>query len=493
MTGIRQALRASSLGCALCLGLVVPTALASTAVAAPVLSPQTQQTIAELDGDGVFRPAEPDDGLGPDWLSTSFPRADGNTIVVVTPGTDDGTLFPRIQGLRAGRQTLIIDYPEALGPLVSGRSGAVLPIFAPGYDASRDVAVDNNLAVMRAFAQQTDGQPFVVYTGYSQGADALGDAAETAVAGGTIDVDRSMILLISDPRSPWGLKAWADEHPVVGAVFELFGAESNGARDPGATGEDLDVVSVVVVGDPVANFQWKTLRPLSSLLVNGAGFIAIHSGLGEENYGNLIDYTEPPTTMRSRDGNTTYVVYQPKHHPLTLVAMILNDAVGIDPSESDIARWDAVNNAFYPLVTPSASNAAVPVVDTTSAARSLPPLVEQATSAASSVPPLVEQATSAASSVPPLVEQATSAARSRVETTPEPQTTEGGRHRLTGVGRHSTDAEPSSDNTEAPADASSTPDVSTPDADTGNDTPDSETATETDTSSDSTESESDSA
>ncbi|AFR47726.1 PE-PPE domain-containing protein [Gordonia sp. KTR9] len=455
MTGIRQALRASSVGCALCLGLIVPTALSSTAVAAPVLSPQTQQTIAELDDAGVFRPAEPDDGLGPDWLSTTFPRADGNTIVVVTPGTDDGTLFPRIHGLRAGRQTLIIDYPEALGPLVSGRSGAVLPIFAPGYDASRDVAIDNNLAVMRAFAQQTDGQPFVVYTGYSQGADALGDAAETAVAGGTIDVDRSMVLLISDPRSPWGLKAWADEHPVVGAVFELFGAESNGARDPGATGEDLDVVSVVVVGDPVANFQWKTLRPLSSLLVNGAGFIAIHSGLGEENYGNLIDYTEPPTTMRSRDGNTTYVVYQPKHHPLTLVAMILNDAVGIDPSESNIRRWDAVNNAFYPLVTPTASNAAVPVEDTMS----------------------------------PLVEQATSAARSRVETTPEPQTTEGGRHRLTGVGRHSTDAEPSSDSTEAPADASNTPDASTPDADTGNDTPDSET----DTSSDSTESESDAA
>ncbi|WP_055476225.1 PE-PPE domain-containing protein [Gordonia sp. HS-NH1] len=499
MAGIRQALRASSVGCALCLGLVVPTALASTAVAAPVLSPQTQQTIAELNGDGVFRPAEPDDGLGPDWLSTSFPRADGNTIVVVTPGTDDGTLFPRIQGLRAGRQTLIIDYPEALGPLVSGRSGAVLPIFAPGYDASRDVAIDNNLAVMRAFAQQTDGQPFVVYTGYSQGADALGDAAEAAVADGTIDASNSLILLISDPRSPWGLKAWADDHPVVGTVFELFGATSNGARDPGATGEDLPVTSVIVVGDPVANFQWRAHRPLSSLLVNGAGFIAIHSGLGEENYGNLIDYTEPPTTMRSRDGNTTYVVYQPKHHPLTLVAMILNDAVGLDPSESDIARWDAVNNAFYPLVTPTPSNAAVPVVDTTS--------------------PLVEQATSAASSVPPLVEQATSAARSRVETTAEPQITEtaaggrhrapettdsgstpeieapteGGRHRLTGVGRHSTDAEPSSDSTEAPTDASSTPDVSTPDADTGNDTPDSEADTETDTSSDSTESESDAA
>ncbi|WP_078113512.1 PE-PPE domain-containing protein [Gordonia sp. IITR100] len=491
MNGFRRTLRASTVGCALCLGMVVPTALPTTASAAPVISAETLATIEELNDDGVFRPAEPDDGLGPDWLSTTFPHVDGNTIVVVTPGTDDGTLFPRIKGLRAGRQVLVIEYPEALGPIVSGRSGAILPIFAPSYDASRDVAVENNLTVMRAFAEQTEGQPYIVYTGYSQGAEALGNAAEIAVGQPNgIDVDNSTILLISDPRSPWGLKAWADNN-VVGSVFELFGAESNGARDPGDTGDDLPVVSVIVVGDPVANFQWRTLRPVSSLLVNAAGFIAIHSGLGEENYGNLIDYTTAPTTMKSRDGNTTYVVYQPKHHPLTLVAMILNDAVGIEPSEDDLERWDAVNNAFYPLVTPTASNAAVPVESSPS--DDVPVTARLGDPADDLVEPL---------SVPSVDAfepdgEVPSGGRHRApevvdsEATTESTPTEGGRHRLTGSGRHSADPDPTSvEPAESePAYSSVDADASTTDADSS-DGPEADTADDTSTSSDSSDGES---
>lgn len=491
MSGIRRTLRASTVGCALCLGMVVPMALPSAA-AAPVLSAQTSHTIDQLNDAGVFRPAEPDDGLGPDWLSTTFPHVNGDTIVIVTPGTDDGTMYPRIRGLRAGRQTLVINYPEALGPLISGRSGAVLPFLAPTYDASRDVAVDNNLRVMSAFAQQTAGQPYIVYTGYSQGADALGDAAEQAVAGGTIDVGNSLILLISDPRSPWGLKAWADDNPVVRTIFELFGAESNGARDPGATGEDLPVVSVIVVGDPVANFQWRNSRPLSSLLVNAAGFIAIHSGLGEENYGNLIDYTAAPTTMKSRDGNTTYVVYQPKHHPLTLVAMILNDAVGIEPSNADIERWDRVNNAFYPLVTPTVSNAAVPVESSSSDddASSVARLADRADVDEPLTGPLApaetvspHASTPAGETTPGGRHRATESADSGP--TPASTPSEGGRHRLTGSGRHSAESEPA-DST--PADTSFDSDTSTP----GEDTSD-VSDTDTDNSSDSSDGESDAA
>ncbi|QHD84914.1 PE-PPE domain-containing protein [Gordonia sp. JH63] len=485
MNGFRRTLRASTVGCALCLGMVVPMALPATAAAAPALSAETLDTIDELNDDGVFRPAEPDDGLGPDWLSTTFPHVNGDTIVVVTPGTDDGSMYPRIRGLRAGRQTLVIDYPEALGPLISGRSGAILPFFAPSYDASRDVAVDNNLKVMRAFAQQTDGPPYIVYTGYSQGAEALGNAAEVAVGQPNgIDVDNSMILLISDPRSPWGLKAWADNN-VAGSVFELFGAESNGARDPGATGDDLPVVSVIVVGDPVANFQWRTLRPVSSLLVNAAGFIAIHSGLGEENYGNLIDYTTAPTTMKSRDGNTTYVVYQPKHHPLTLVAMILNDAVGIKPSEADLERWDAVNNAFYPLVTPIESNAAVPVES--SSEDDLPTVARLVDSADSEDPPTESPAPAptVGADVPASDAEVLSGGRHRApETadadtpTPEATPSEGGRHRLTGSGRHAADTDAADTDS---ADGAST-DTSTSEEDSSDV---SNTETESDSSSDS--------
>ncbi len=354
----------------------MPLALSSTTAHAGVPSAAaTQHTVDGLAADGVFRSAEPDDGTGPDWLSTAIGAHNGDVLIVVTPGTDDGTLYPRIKDFRTGdRPTYIIDYPEAIGPIISGRSGASLPIFAPSYDQSRDVAVAQNLKAMHAFATQQGENPFVVYTGYSQGAEALGNAAEQAVAnnadGTAIDVERSHIVLISDPRSPWGLKSWVADHAAVAGLMQLVGAESNGARDPKATG-DLPVTSVIVVGDPVANFQWVWNRPVSSLLVDAAGFITIHSGLGEQNYGNLIDYSQEPTVLRSADGNTTYLVYTPKHHPLTALAALVNTRLGIPFDDADVARWDSVNNAFYPLQTPGVQNAAVDVVSPT-AARTAP-------------------------------------------------------------------------------------------------------------------------
>ncbi|RPA66263.1 PE-PPE domain-containing protein [Gordonia oryzae] len=380
MYGVRKAVANTAAGCALCLGAVVAMTLPATIATAGT---GVDGTIAWLEDQGVVRAATPDDcpvapagdspgdlsgsttpipDPCPDWLSVGDPHADSSAIIVVTPGTDDGTLYPRIKSMRAGRETIVVDYPEALAPLISGRSGAALPIFAPTYDQSRDIAVDNNLTVMQEFQKLAPTAPHVVYTGYSQGAEALGNAAEQAVASGTIDTANSHIILIADPRSPWGLKAWAAEQPLVGAFFEAFGAESNGARDPGATGNQLPVTSVIVVGDPVANFQWVWYRPVSSLLVDAAGFITIHSGMGADNYGNLIDYNQEPTTLYSQDGNTTYLVYQPDHHPLTMLAMLVNDELGIGYDTADVARWDKVNNTFYPLQGPAVDNAAVPVV-----------------------------------------------------------------------------------------------------------------------------------
>ncbi|MGV9478241.1 PE-PPE domain-containing protein [Gordonia aichiensis] len=374
MYRIRKSVGSAAVGCALCLGTVVPLALSSAAAQAGVPSAEeTQATVNGLGADHVFRTAEPDDGAEKDWLTEVLKPGEGELLVVVTPGTDDGSLYPRIKGLRFNdRPTYIIDYPESIGPIISGRSGAVLPFFAPSYDQSRDVAVDKNLTAMKAFATQNGENPFVVYTGYSQGAEALGNAAEQAIAqngdGTAIDVNKSHILLVSDPRSPWGLKAWVADHAVVAGMMEFFGAESNGARDPGATGDELPVTSVIVVGDPVANFQWVWYRPVSSLLVDAAGFITIHSGLGEQNYGNLIDYGETPTTPKSKDGNTTYVVYTPKHHPLTALAVLVNTRLGIPFDAADVDRWDQVNNAFYPLQAPGVDNAAVDVVESEAAA-----------------------------------------------------------------------------------------------------------------------------
>lgn len=497
MSGIRKAIGSTALGCALCLGVVVPTTLSATvatgSATAATDQAQTQQTIDQLIANGVFRDhgtAAPDDPRSGDWLTNH--SVNSSAILVVTPGTDDGTLYKRIQELRAGRHTLIIDYPESLAPIVSGRSGALLPFFAPGYDTSRDVAVARNLAVMRAFAAQGSDRPLVVYTGYSQGAEAVGNAAEAAVAansGGAagIDTQNSRILLVSDPRSPWGLKAWAADHLLVGAAMELFGAESNGARNPSATGPDLPVTSVIVVGDPVSNFQWVWYRPVSSLIVDGAGFLVIHSGMGKENYGTLGAYDDP-AVMHSVDGNTTYLVYKTKHHPLTMLSMLVKDSVGIPYDADDLARLDRINNAFYPLQEPTPGSAAVPVA---AGSRSVPtsgvtaPSPAGVESAATPTTPAVTPTTPTTPTPTPTTESqpvqtgATgtddpsttgrhrapeSATPSESTTTPAPaeptdetdDTGTGGRHRLEGGGRHSADNAPQAGDADA---GSSTPTV----------------------------------
>ncbi|MGW0038574.1 PE-PPE domain-containing protein [Gordonia sp. NPDC003376] len=360
MNRIRKTVGSTAVGCALCLGTVVPTALSSTTALAAGLSTQAGD---ELGATGVFRPTDAyvaGTGTQTDWLGTVLPGLDDSTILVVTPGTDDGTLYERIRVLRTDdRPTYIIDYPEALGPVVSGRSGLLLPFTAPTYDESRDIAVAKNLQAMAAFGADS-GAPHVVYTGYSQGAEAVGNAAEQAVASGGIDEQRSTILLISDPRSPWGLKKFIARSPAVAPIAGAVGAESNGARDPGSTGDDLDVVSVIIVGDPVSNFQWVWYRPVSSLVVDLAGFLTIHSGGGSENYGTVDQFGEP-TELHSTDGNTTYLVYHTTHHPLTLLAQMILTDIGITPSDADLERWDKANHAFYPLQEPTPANAGVPV------------------------------------------------------------------------------------------------------------------------------------
>ena len=510
----RKSVGSAAVGCALCMGTVVPLALSSTSAHAGTPSAvETQHTVDELAAAGVFRPTEPDDGTGQDWLSGTIGPHAGDLLIVVTPGTDDGTLYPRIRDFRTGdRPTYIIDYPEAIGPFIAGRSGAALPFLAPTYDKSRDVAVAKNMTAMRAFATQQGENPFVVYTGYSQGAEALGNAAEQAVAGGgdgtAVDAERSHIMLISDPRSPWGLKAWAADHPAIGGLMGLFGAESNGARDPGATGE-LPVTSVIVVGDPVANFQWVWYRPMSSLLVDAAGFITIHSGLGEQNYGNLIDYSQEPSILRSRDGNTTYLVYTPKQHPLTALAVLVNSRLGIPFDADDVERWDEVNNAFYPLQAPGVDNAAVGVVEpqATEPTPSTPPLTAQsraipekvadttsqpaspanASNTTSQVPEQHADGVDASTPTPstgrhraPEAAPDTAPAPSTTTTASDPETPQppaetappvqesspdqsesddastGGRHRVTGQGRHAADSGDAGSHAEGSGDAMGT-------------------------------------
>ncbi len=330
-----------AVACAICLGgMVVPTALAAT----------TSPVVEGLIADGTVR-----EGDQPNNTKDIYPGLPADTIVVVTPGTDDVTLTERIQPIIGTRETVIVNYPESFGPIIAGKSGT-LPFLAPTYDQSKNAAIAANLDIMQAFHDSGE-HPLIVYTGFSQGADALGDAAEQAYADGLLD-DKTMIILVSDPRGPWGIKSWVAGTPLLPELAGVIGVESNGARNPADTG-NTEVTSVIIVGDPVGNFQWVWYRPVSSLIVDAAGFLTIHSGNGPETYANL-DELGDPTVYQSADGNTTYEVYD-AHHPLALLNAMVYDELGIPYTADDLDRWDQAAEAFYPIQEPTADNAAVEV------------------------------------------------------------------------------------------------------------------------------------
>ncbi|WP_454164839.1 PE-PPE domain-containing protein [Gordonia iterans] len=353
-TSTRTRLAAATLACGLCLGAAAPQAFAADL-------PQNeavQQIFQDLIDDDVLRSWAPGTTPTNDLLAKVIDEDAGPAIVIVTPGTDDTGLHPRIDRIVGTRDAAYIKYPESFGPIIAGRSDAALglPFLAPGYVKSRTVAEQNNLAVMEALK---DYGGVVVYTGYSQGAEALGNAAEQ---GKDKLGPNTLILLVSDPRSPWGIKGWAKDLPFsdlwVTPGLGLLGIDNDGARDPGDTGE-VDVVSVIMRGDPVADWQWKWHRPVSSLLVNGAGFLAIHSP-GDGPYGHL-DCSEnkqgvvlvrnegcAPKILTSADGNTTYAIYD-TYHPLALFNALLYDAVGLEYDEEDLERWNTYAEAFYPM------------------------------------------------------------------------------------------------------------------------------------------------
>nr|WP_223205571.1 hypothetical protein [Gordonia jinghuaiqii] len=323
---------------ALALGTIVPTALATTNVAEVV--------------DALVESATVYDATQPDNVRDGFGGLPEGTVMVLTPGTDDGTLIARNLPVIGDRTTLVVNYPQAFGPIIAGRSGKP-SLLSPSYDVSKAVAMEQNLAVMTAFAGMGDDRPFVVYTGFSQGADALGDAAEDAFETGLIPAESTAIILVSDPRNPWGIKAWLATTPVLPELAGLIGIESNGARDPRGTG-DVEVTSIIIVGDPIGNFQWVWYRPATSAAVNVAGFLTIHSGNGSQTYGE-IDSLGTPTLLTSR--NTTYAVYDAAH-PFALLFQLVHDELGIPYSSDDFDKWDRLAEAYYPTHAPTPATAA---------------------------------------------------------------------------------------------------------------------------------------
>lgn len=331
---VKRAIATSAAACGLCVGLLLPMSPASAA--APVFDASVATPGTSFTGHV--------DVLGK-WVDGPLDDA----FVVVVPGTDDDR-SPRIDGIVGDRESAIVTYPESFWPIISGKSGKLLPLFAPTYDASREVGRANSLAVMEALSGV---DRTVVYTGFSQGSDALGNAAEQAAREGWLGAGDT-ILLVSDPRGPWGVKSQLDRVPLADQLLGLIGVTGDGARNPADTG-DAEVVHVIVQGDPAAHLQWVWYRPIASAVVNAAGFIAIHSDTGPYTYAHLenLDHVK---TLKSVDGNSTYEIYD-TYHPLALLNAMIHRALGLSVSTRQLERWDRMAEAFYPTQEITADNA----------------------------------------------------------------------------------------------------------------------------------------
>jgi hypothetical protein len=366
----RRAVESIAAGCAGCLVFAGPALLSTSGFAQAAQTSPTSVDVLNALKAGSY-PALSDARISTSttsWLIDDL-GVPADAVLINTPGTDDKTLYPRIDPMRGSLNTAIVEFPQSLFPVVSGQSGAWLPIFAPTYDESVNLAIDHNLQTMRDLQAATDN-PYVVYSGYSQGADAVGDAAERAYAAGLLDPSRTQIVLVSDPRSPWGIKQWASSDPVVSALANLIGVTVDGARNPADTGPDLQVTSVVIVGDPVANFQWVWYRPLTSLVVDLAGFLAIHSNMGPECYATVDQIQDQDKEVfYSQDGKTTYAVYHAQH-PLTQIVEIAAGVVGIHFSDTQVDQLNDFNNWFYPLQQPGPA----PMAATVPATSTRPPV-----------------------------------------------------------------------------------------------------------------------
>lgn len=287
-------------------------------------------------------------------FNESYLDLPSDILFVVTPGTEDLNLTIRLGNLIGSNPVAIIEYDESFWPVMAGKSGAISPIFAPTFDASRRQAIMQNLRVMRAL-QDDDGVPHVLYTGYSQGAVALGDAVEEAVEEGLLG-ERDYIYLTSDGRGPWGILPGLQALPFMELVLLLLGISPDGARNP-ADMAGVRVTDVIVTADSIANFQWKEDRVEESIFINILGYVVCHGD--PVCYGDLNQHG-PPTYLESVEGDVTYEIYH-SLHPVTMLYLRICSFLQLTCGDTGTAIVDWLAQSWYEIEVPSIKGAAVPV------------------------------------------------------------------------------------------------------------------------------------
>lgn len=304
-----------------------------------------------------------------DW----FPGNDSEMVNV--PGTTDSTFDSRVEPLVGPREHSTVDYVGSMGPITGGNRKGITKFgpLAPSYD---DSAAEGTAAVEKSFSDHNSHggqrQP-VIWTGYSQGSEVLGDGAERAADKGEV-AEGDRILLLADPRSPWGIHQTATT-PAGRAVLGSVGFTPKGARNPADTG-DAQVTEVVMKSDPTANTQWDPSRPAESIAVNLVGQAMVHGGASPTNYAYALDPSsvEDAKYYKSVEGNTTYAVVDTPH-PFTLAQEKAYHDLGIEYTDEDVDSWEQRWQDYYPISEPTPENAAVPMRPATrqELEQSLPP------------------------------------------------------------------------------------------------------------------------
>lgn len=217
-------------------------------------------------------------------------------------GTDDGrgsTLSKWLAPLALGMIEWLV-YAASIAPLIrpvddSGRR-ANLTYTASCYRAT---------ARARSWLLHTIGDRLLF--GYSQGAEAVGNAY-TRHINRDHDMSGITLLLIADPRGwPTALKPWLSGGRLRRWVVSRCGVTLNGYRGVIDAGNGC-VYSVAILGDPITAVEtWR--NPLG-LVSNLIGFFKIHSGLGVESAAVIGDLQ---VLCEQCSGNTRRVVLYATH------------------------------------------------------------------------------------------------------------------------------------------------------------------------------------
>lgn len=143
----------------------------------------------------------------------------------------------------------------------------------------------------------SDGERKTV-TGFSQGGDAVGRAAANAYAAGTLDTERTKLILVGDPMNP-GVPG--GPRGIAYSLPSIPGFESMHVRgDTGAT----EIIEPCLQYDPICRFN--PADPVNMVL----GYIA-HTGQGPYTNYNTVDTSKAVVETHGTVTSVTYLTPSP--------------------------------------------------------------------------------------------------------------------------------------------------------------------------------------